>query len=123
MSAFDEINGIIASMKAERAAKGVTVFTPEEKRQNEAARQLAAVCSLINEATKLKEFLVRRVDTGRLYSDEEHFKLAMLESLSGLFDSNESIDDHMQRLRDNLGIPDEDEDDGSYDLWKMAEGR
>lgn len=125
MSALDEINGIIASMKAERATKAVTVFTPEEKSQHKAARQLAAVCSLINEATKLKEFLVRRVDTGRLYSDEEHIMLAMLESLSGLFDSNESIDDHMQRLRDNLGISDEDEeeDDGSYDLWKMAEGR
>ena len=108
MSAFDEIT-----------------FTPEQRLQNSAARQLVAIISLIKSAERLKTFLSYRATTGRLYSDEDHFRLDMLESLSGLFDSNESIDDHMQRLRDNLGISDEDEeeDDGSYDLWKMAEGR
>lgn len=86
----------------------------DERRRNEASRQLAALCSLINTADKLKAFLVKRADTGRLYSDEDHLRLSMLESLSGLFDSDRSIDEHIDALRDDLGL-EEDESDGWED--------
>ena len=96
-----------------------------ERLQQQACRQLAAVCTLSRNVDKLKELLIKRADTGRLYSDEDHLKLDILESLSGLFDSDRSIDEHMDNLRHDLGIEDEDEDpaDYSYDLWKTAEGR
>lgn len=123
MSALDDI---MHRIRAERC--GGRASTPEDERERnkvQAGLKSTILSSLIADAQRLNKLFDACRETGRKHSDEEHIMLAMLESLSGLFDSNESIDDHMQRLRDNLGISDEDEeeDDGSYDLWKMAEGR
>lgn len=98
----------------------------DEKNMQSAALKLTACISLIKYAEELKAVLIKRADTGRMnWEQEALISLDMLESLSGLFDSTISIEDHIENSRHELGLDDEDEDDRTAaELYaRFKEGR